>query len=55
MLDVSSMLKIDTAALTIPKKPAFSTRSDEDEDRKSTLQLEIHSVNDATVSEVVAR
>jgi hypothetical protein len=55
ILEVSSMLKSETAALTTPKKPAFSRKTDEEEKNKSTLQLEICSNNDATISELVAR
>jgi hypothetical protein len=55
MLAVSSMLKNETAALTTPKKPAFSRKTDEEEENKSTLQTEICSDNDATISELVAR
>jgi hypothetical protein len=55
MLEVSSMLKNETAALTTPKKPAFSRKTNEEEKNKSTLQLEICSNNDATISELVAR
>ncbi|XP_035541652.1 cysteine-rich receptor-like protein kinase 4 [Juglans regia] len=57
MLEVSSMLKNESAVLTIPKKPAFSRKTDEDqeEDHKPILQQEICSDNFATISELVAR
>jgi hypothetical protein len=55
MLEVSSMLKNETAVLKTPKKPAFSRKTDEEEENKSTLQPEICSNNDATISELVAR
>ena len=55
MLEVSSMLKNETVAVTIPKKPAFSTKRDEDDENNSRLQLEICSVDDSTISQVVAR
>jgi hypothetical protein len=55
MLEVSSMLKNETAALTTPKKPAFSRKTDEEGKNKCTLQSEICSDNDATISELVAR
>ena len=55
MLEVSSMLKNETVAVTIPKKPAFSTKRDEDDEYNSRLQLEICSVDDSTISQVVAR
>jgi hypothetical protein len=54
MLEVSSMRKNETAALTTPKKPAFSRKTDEEEKNKFTLQSEICSDNDATISELVA-
>ncbi|KAF5445440.1 hypothetical protein F2P56_034488 [Juglans regia] len=56
MLEVSSMLKNESAALTIPKKPAFSRKTDEDqEEDKPILKQEICSDNNATISELVAR
>ncbi|XP_059455015.1 G-type lectin S-receptor-like serine/threonine-protein kinase B120 [Corylus avellana] len=39
MLEVSLMLKNETATLTIPKKPAFSRKTDEEEETKSTFQI----------------
>ncbi|KAG6739883.1 hypothetical protein POTOM_057501 [Populus tomentosa] len=56
MLEVSSMLKNETAIVTIPKRPAFSVRTDEDdENRPEQLHLNICSVDDATISQVVGR
>ena len=56
MLEVSSMLKNETAIVTIPKRPAFSVRTDEDdENRPEQLHLEICSVDDATITQVVGR
>ncbi|KAG2664573.1 hypothetical protein I3760_16G088500 [Carya illinoinensis] len=56
MLEVSSMLKNESAALTIPKKPAFSRKTDEDqEEDRPILKQEICSDNIATISELVAR
>ncbi|KAL6223764.1 hypothetical protein ACLB2K_002622 [Fragaria x ananassa] len=55
MLEVSSMLKSESAAIISPKKPAFSVQKDEDEDHICTNREEIHSVNDATMSEIVPR
>ncbi|GMY35676.1 G-type lectin S-receptor-like serine/threonine-protein kinase At5g35370 [Fagus crenata] len=55
MLEVSSMLKNETTTVTIPKKPAFSRKRDDDDEKNSTLQLEICSVDDGTISQVVAR
>ncbi|KAJ4709633.1 cysteine-rich receptor-like protein kinase 19 [Melia azedarach] len=55
MLEVFSMLKNETADVMIPKKPAFSKPTAEDEANKSPSQEDMFSVNDATISEVVAR
>ncbi|KAL6226163.1 hypothetical protein ACLB2K_000127 [Fragaria x ananassa] len=55
MLEVSSMLKSESAAIISPKKPAFSVQKDEDEDHVYTYREEIYSVNDATMSEIVPR
>ena len=52
MLEVSSMLKNEIIVTKIPKKPAFSSQGEDDEQNKPTSQC---SVNDVTVSEVVAR
>ncbi|KAK6236905.1 hypothetical protein SCA6_012242 [Theobroma cacao] len=55
MLDVSSMLRNETAQMAAPKRPAFSTKSNEDEEKRPELQVAICSVDDSTISEVVAR
>ncbi|KAK3228857.1 hypothetical protein Dsin_000738 [Dipteronia sinensis] len=55
MLEVFSMLKNEVTYITIPKKPAFSRQTDENEQNKSAMHLEVCSVNDATISKVVAR
>ncbi|KAI6682418.1 hypothetical protein NL676_036299 [Syzygium grande] len=57
VLEVSSMLKNEAAAVNSPKKPAFSIKKDEDEDEddKCLLKEAIHSVNDASVSELFPR
>ncbi|KAI8570428.1 hypothetical protein RHMOL_Rhmol01G0033300 [Rhododendron molle] len=59
MLELSVMLKNETASMNIPKRPAFSTRSDEDEDevqvQESTFQQEIWSVGDVSITQLVAR
>nr|POF11095.1 g-type lectin s-receptor-like serine/threonine-protein kinase [Quercus suber] len=55
MLGVSSMLKNETTFVTIPKKPGFSTKIDEGDKENTKLQLEICSVDDSTISQVVAR
>ncbi|XP_050374853.1 putative cysteine-rich receptor-like protein kinase 20 [Argentina anserina] len=55
MLEVSSMLKNESAAIVSPKKPAFSVKKNEDEDHMYKSVEEIYSVNDATMSEIVPR
>ncbi|KAL3744231.1 hypothetical protein ACJRO7_013480 [Eucalyptus globulus] len=57
MLEVSSMLKNEFSAVNFPKKPAFSIKKDEDEDKddKCLLQEAMHSVNDASISELFPR
>ncbi|XP_058180013.1 cysteine-rich receptor-like protein kinase 10 [Rhododendron vialii] len=57
MLELSSMLKNETAAMNTPKRPAFSTRRDEDEVqvKESTSQQEIWSVGDVSFTQLVAR
>ncbi|KAG7942623.1 hypothetical protein I3843_16G112800 [Carya illinoinensis] len=55
ILEISSMLKSESAALTIPKIPAFSTKGNRDEQTKSQIQLENCSINDTTLSQMVSR
>ncbi|KAI6703209.1 hypothetical protein NL676_012345 [Syzygium grande] len=55
MLEVSSMLKNESSAVNFPKKPAFSINKDEDEDDKCLHREAIHSVNDASISELFPR
>ena len=55
ILEVSLMIKSEIAALRIPKVPAFSTKRTEDVENKSELPPEIFSVNDTTISQLVAR
>ncbi|KAF7849774.1 hypothetical protein BT93_L0293 [Corymbia citriodora subsp. variegata] len=55
MLEVSSMLKNESSAVNFPKKPVFSINKDEDEDYKCSLKEAIHSVNDASISELFPR
>ncbi|KAK9268563.1 hypothetical protein L1049_000317 [Liquidambar formosana] len=54
MLEVCSMLKNETSAFAMPKRPAFSINRDEDEEKNPTLQLAVCS-NDATVSQILPR
>ncbi|KAF7154445.1 hypothetical protein RHSIM_Rhsim01G0041900 [Rhododendron simsii] len=57
MLELSVMLRNETASMNIPKRPAFSTRRDENEDevQESTSQQEIWSVGDVSITQMVAR
>ncbi|KAE9462617.1 hypothetical protein C3L33_05469, partial [Rhododendron williamsianum] len=55
MLELSSMLKNEIAAVNIPKRPAFSTRRDEDEVQESTSKQEIWSVGDVSFTQTEAR
>ena len=59
MLEVSSMLKSETAAMPAPLRPAFSIKSNEDKlsvnDATTSSQQDILSVNDATISDLVPR
>ncbi|KAF8033796.1 hypothetical protein BT93_C0146 [Corymbia citriodora subsp. variegata] len=55
MLEVFSMLKNESSAVKFPKKPAFSINKDEDKDDKCLLREAIHSVNDASISELLPR
>ncbi|KAJ9688916.1 hypothetical protein PVL29_014530 [Vitis rotundifolia] len=59
MLEVSSMLKSETAAMPAPLRPSFSIKSNEDKlsvnDATISSQQDILSVNDATISDLVPR
>ncbi|KAG5225973.1 cysteine-rich receptor protein [Salix suchowensis] len=56
MLEVSSMLRNETAIVAIPQRPAFSVKTDEDDkNRRDRLHLEICSVDDATITQTVGR
>ncbi|KAK9275344.1 hypothetical protein L1049_022608 [Liquidambar formosana] len=54
MLEVFAMLKNETAAITMPKRPAFSRKRDQDEGNNSTLEHAVCS-NEATISLVLPR
>ncbi|XP_068334223.1 putative cysteine-rich receptor-like protein kinase 20 [Pyrus communis] len=54
MLEISSMLQNEGATMENPKIPAFSKRN-EDEETNPTPRLEACSIDDATISEVVAQ
>uniref|UniRef100_A0A5B6ZAD8 Putative cysteine-rich receptor-like protein kinase 35 n=1 Tax=Davidia involucrata TaxID=16924 RepID=A0A5B6ZAD8_DAVIN len=55
MLEVSSMLKHETDAITTPKRPAFSIHMDENKEKESTFREEICSINDVTISQMAPR
>lgn len=56
MLEVDSMIKNETAAIAIPRRPAFAAKRDEVEaDGKSASGHEIGSVNVTTISQVLPR
>ncbi|XP_057967659.1 cysteine-rich receptor-like protein kinase 10 isoform X2 [Malania oleifera] len=55
MLEVYSMLKNETASIATPRRPAFSIKTDKEEENISVLQREKISVNDVTFSEMVPR
>ncbi|XP_039164593.1 putative cysteine-rich receptor-like protein kinase 35 [Eucalyptus grandis] len=44
-----------SSSVNFPKKPAFSINKDEDEDGKCLLKEAVHSVNDASISELFPR
>ncbi|CAB4288811.1 unnamed protein product [Prunus armeniaca] len=54
MLEISSMLQSESAVMEIPKMPAFSKRN-EDKENNPALRLEVCSIDDSTISEVVGR
>ncbi|KAL6274967.1 hypothetical protein ACE6H2_025659 [Prunus campanulata] len=54
MLEISSMLQSESAVMENPKMPAFSKRN-EDKETNPALRLEVCSIDDSTISEVVAR
>ncbi|XP_028760697.1 receptor-like serine/threonine-protein kinase SD1-8 [Neltuma alba] len=54
MLEISSMLKRESN-LTFPKKPAFSRENNVEEANEGIVQMETKSINEMTVSELVAR
>ncbi|KAL5547621.1 hypothetical protein UlMin_002852 [Ulmus minor] len=55
MLEVSSMLKNENSLVKIPKKPAFSLRSEDHRHHESKAPSGTCSVNEITISEEVAR
>ncbi|PON45547.1 hypothetical protein PanWU01x14_258170, partial [Parasponia andersonii] len=58
MLEISSMLKNEAAAIISPKKPAFSVKEENamnDQYYNYRVREAIYSVNDATISQVEPR
>ncbi|KAG6676614.1 hypothetical protein I3842_15G160500 [Carya illinoinensis] len=55
MSEVYSMLKNENGPIATPQKLAFSIKTDEKEENKSKLKPENCSINDTTISEMVAR
>lgn len=55
MLEVSSMLKNEAGTINSPKKPAFAIQRDENEEENFFLQENLCSVNEVTISHVIAR
>ncbi|XVF89234.1 hypothetical protein PTKIN_Ptkin19aG0113900 [Pterospermum kingtungense] len=55
MLDVFSLLGNEATPMAAPKRPAFSTKRNDNGEKRSELQPEICSVDDSTISEVVGR
>ncbi|XLT45096.1 hypothetical protein HN873_037700, partial [Arachis hypogaea] len=54
VLEISSMLRSETVLAT-PKKPAFSREKDMQEHGEFVMKQEHYSVNEATMSQIVAR
>ncbi|KAI8570446.1 hypothetical protein RHMOL_Rhmol01G0034400 [Rhododendron molle] len=55
MLEVYSMLKNEIEDVSAPKRPAFSTKTDMDEENHHKSREEICSANFATISQVMPR
>lgn len=56
MLEVDSLLKNEGTTIDTPKMPAFSmTKLDDDNGDTSKSRLKFSSMNDVTISEIVAR
>ncbi|XP_054806211.1 G-type lectin S-receptor-like serine/threonine-protein kinase CES101 [Prosopis cineraria] len=54
MLEISSMLRSESS-LRFPKKPAFSTENEVREANDEKMHIEVCSINEVTISELVAR
>lgn len=52
VLEILTMLNNETANIKVPRKPAFSVKSDEDE---CIPEVKICSVNDATITQLIPR
>ncbi|KAL5772840.1 hypothetical protein ACOSQ2_012764 [Xanthoceras sorbifolium] len=57
MLEIFSYLQNESTDMKIPKEPAFAKQTIEDDhhQQRSTFQMEICSIDDATISDVVPR
>ncbi|KAK0582348.1 hypothetical protein LWI29_024512 [Acer saccharum] len=55
MLEIFSYLQNESTYIKIPKEPAYAKQINEEEQQRSTLKVEICSVNDATISDMVPR
>ncbi|KAK4847673.1 hypothetical protein QYF36_004505 [Acer negundo] len=55
MLEIFSYLQNESTYIKIPKEPAYATQINEEEQQRSTLKVEICSVNDTTISDMVPR
>ena len=56
MVEVFTILKNEsTAAISTPKRPAFSVTRDEKEESKDIGRKKVFSVNDATITQVIPR
>ncbi|KAI3701562.1 hypothetical protein L6452_26741 [Arctium lappa] len=54
VLEVSAMLRNEYASVPMPRRPAFSTNKD-DEEKKNGMTEELHSVDIATISQLLPR
>ena len=55
MLEVALLLKNGSADIATPKRPAFSTKGDEDHKPYSLERNPVYSVDDATITQTVPR
>ncbi|KAK8620112.1 hypothetical protein V6N13_066597 [Hibiscus sabdariffa] len=55
MVEVFSILKNGSSAISTPKRPAYSVAKDENKESTDTERREVFSVNDASITQVVPR